>query len=173
MYQLIISRQSCEITSTHWGSLTLKTVAENLTSTPARACHDVMLWLIVTPSKFIFHNLNRKTGVPSIFFYLCFASFKSLHCLTIRDTPPQGHHWKTEIKVEDTITALAQLGFFRNWVFFIILSIDSPYNHVILDRKWKGKKRRLVWGYCRGTFMWPTPEVQCGNPWSIAHCVLY
>lgn len=146
MYQLIISRQSCEITSTHWGSLTLKTVAENLTSTPARACHDVMLWLIVTPSKFIFHNLNRKTGVPSIFFYLCFASFKSLHCLTIRDTPPQGHHWKTEIKVEDTITALAQLGFFKNWDFLSF----CPLILLIIMLYWTENEREKKEGWFGG-----------------------
>lgn len=70
LYKLIIFRQSCEITFTHQGSLILNTEAENLTSVPARGCHDVMLWLNVTTSKLMFHNLNRKSPETQFFFIL-------------------------------------------------------------------------------------------------------
>lgn len=82
MYRLIIFRQSCEITFTLQGSPTLNAVAENLTSTPARACHDVMLRLNVTTSKFMFHNLNRKSSEARVVTF--YGGINSSYCQSAR-----------------------------------------------------------------------------------------
>lgn len=139
--------------------MTLNTVAGNLTSPPARACHDVMLWLNATASKFIFHNLGRKSSEAHgavVFFY---GSFNSSYCLTARHVSAGGNQWQTGIKVERIGTLVfcqpIQGRVLKTEVwssFTLVLLIIMLY--------WKEINRGLV-GYCSGVF---TQSKEPGKP---------
>lgn len=102
---------------THFHSLPFNTVAENVRSTPARACHDVMLWLNATTSKFMLHHLNRKPSEA-----VCYVPWQQLF-ISLPDTSLKGRQWCTWALSTNLGWSFDQLArWFSLWSWYILES---------------------------------------------------